>query len=67
MNDDRFSQGLPDPQETEHDSYCAGCGEAIDEKSEGCVWENVQYNIRWHNRKHCKDEVMQKYLGCQEA
>ena len=51
----------------EHDSYCAGCGEFVDEEKEDCVWENVEHNIIWHDRKHCIHEVMQKYLGCQEV
>lgn len=29
MNLDRFSQGLPDPQEAKVMAYCKGCGEEI--------------------------------------
>ena len=29
MNLDRFSQGLPDPQEAEVKAYCEGCGGEI--------------------------------------
>ena len=51
----------------EPDSYCAGCGEAIDEENEGCIWENVALNIIWHDRKHCIHEVMLKHFDCQEV
>ena len=47
MNLDRFSQGLPDPQEAEVKAYCEGCGGEIYEGEDVYVVDGVILHAEW--------------------
>lgn len=51
MNLDRFSQGLPDPQEADVKAYCTGCG--------GEIYENEDVYV-------VNGEILHKDLECLE-
>ena len=44
MNLDRFSQGLPDPQEAEVKAYCEGCGGEIYEGENAFCYDGEYYH-----------------------
>ena len=54
VNLDRFSQGLPDPQEAEVMTYCEGCGGEIYQGEDVYDVEGVILHAEW--------ECLVKYL-----
>lgn len=57
MNLDRFSQGLPDPQEAKVMAYCEGCGGEIYEGEDVyCINEDIL---------HFDDECLARYIDPQ--
>jgi len=47
MNLDRFSQGLPDPQDAEVMAYCKGCGGEIYEGEDVYVVDGLILHAEW--------------------
>ncbi len=55
VNLDRFSQGLPDPQETEVKAYCEGCGGEIYQGEDVYDVDGVILHAEW--------ECLVKYIN----
>ena len=59
MNLDRFSQGLPDPQDADVLAYCDSCGKEIYEGEEVYIVHDAVI--------HAEDECLFEYLGIEKV